>query len=269
MADWSYANENLRDIKKYLSLGKKYIPSHIMKEILKSESFIYLSEQNFKDEVLCRNFINWCECITIEFVDADYKEEWGEGGARGNVLTLYSDFFIAFVSDYEDILSFMVHEYMHHICDRIFFGQAEEVKESLTIKERNFVEDMYINAWIEKELPYISDKWQSFLSNHDMFHGLVFSDDEESWNSLLTSNLIPCHNDLTKLYGDLRKDTRNFMSVVDFLAYATSWISILSNEKKTKDMINNLQINNEEWSHETCTPCEAEAKKRQEEKDTG
>lgn len=269
MADWSYASEELRDTKKFLALGNYALAACKIKDIYNSDDFKYLAEQNFKDEILCKNFINWCACITIKFVSADYKEEWGEGGARGNIYTLYSDFFVAFVSDMEDILGFMVHEYMHHICDRIFWGQAQDVKDSFTIKERNFIEDMYVNAWLEKELPHVSDKWQSFLSNHDMFHGLVFNDEEISWNSLLTSNLIPCHNTLTKLYGDLREDTRNFMSVVDFLAYATSWNSILNNEEKTESMINNLQINNEEWNHEACTPCEAEAKKRQEETDTG
>lgn len=265
MADWSYSNEDLREVKRNISLNKYKVAGMLLTNVIVSDDFMYLAEQNFKDEILCENFIKWCDCILFDFVSADYKDEWTEGGARGNKYTLYGDFFIAYISDLEDLLGLVLHEYLHHICDRILWDKHYATKRIFTIKEKNFMEDMYINAWIDKDFPGISYKWQSILSSHDMFHGLIFTDKEIEWNSLLTSTRLLCHNDLTQLYDDLRKDNKDLSQAKSFYQFTTAWMIILNREPKTKHMINNLQINKQEWNYETCTPCEAEAKKRKEE----
>lgn len=268
MADWSYASEDLREIKKELALSNFSKASDLIHLIFMKDNFVYLAEQNFIDPQLCVNFLKWCNCVRVEFVPPDYKEEWGEGGARGSTYTLYGDFFTAFVSDYEDILAFMLHEYLHHVCDRILWNQVSKTglgtKDNFTIKERSFIEDMYINAWIEKDFHGVSEKWQSFLSNHDMFHGLIFDEEEKCWNSLLTSDPLPCDNDLNHLYEHLRSKGTNHIELANFLLHLGVWSTALE-DKDIKHMINNLQINNEEWNHETCTPCQTEKKEQEKE----
>ena len=269
MADWSYASEELRDIKKYIALQKYTLAAVLTKNIYISQSFADLSREKIKDKNIVNNFLLWLNYVEIQFVEPSYKEEWGEGGARGNKYTLYGDFFTAFVSDEEDILGFMFHEYLHHVQDRVLWTQCKFKKEELTIKERNFIEDMYANSWIRNVAPEISVKWQSFLSNHDMFHGLIFSDEEKSWNSLLTSEPEECNIGINFQYKKINCPTMSLLNDSTFGKFIGTWIGVLKKSEEIKNMLNTMQINNEEWDHEACTPCETEAKKQKEKTNTG
>jgi hypothetical protein len=234
MADWSYACEDLRDIKKNLALNKYNISSAIIKNMYTGDEFAYLAEQNFKDPQLCENFLKWVNYIDVEFVPPEYKEEWSEDAARGSIYTLYADFFTAFVSDLDDIVAFMLHEYFHHVCDRILWNKTLYPKSIFTIKEKNFMEDMYVNAWIEKDFPGLTEKWQNFLSNNDMFHGLIFDDEEKNWNSLLTSTPLPCHNTLNQLYDYLREDNRNLLKPDTFTYFVREWSRVMKRARRAR-----------------------------------
>jgi len=259
MADWSYTSPELKDIKKCLALRDFEKASEQIKTVYLGDSFKELAKLHFgKEEALCNTFLKWSEYIEFKFVNSDYKEEWGEGGARGNVYTLYGDFFIAFVSNNEDIFSMLIHEYLHHVLDRILWNKITNAKNFFTVKERNFMEDMYVNAWIANISKEIAEKWQLFLVNHDMFHGLIFSEQEEKYNSLLTEKPLPCNIPLEHLYQNLREENVNLLEPRHFAYFTSHWSSILSEEKDIKQMINSLQINKEEWSHEVCTPCQEE-----------
>lgn len=216
-----------------------------------TDEFKRLAREHIKDKYLAENFIEWCNCIELKLVDGDYKEEWGEGGARGNVYTIYKDFYDKQVNSVLCEVAFMLHEYYHHVLDRVLWNKITTSKSFFTIKERNFIEDMYINAWLRSETPEVSSEWEQFLIAHDDFHKLNFTKEEKPWNSLLTSRMVPCHNSLTLLYERIHENDHEFLDPRRFAYFASMWRSILKEDSKVKKMLNTMQINKEEWSYET------------------
>jgi len=234
-----------------------------------SDKFRRLARKHIEDQKIAENFIQWTTCITLELTEPSFKEEWGEGGARGNVYTIYREFYEQYVKTTLDEVAFMLHEYYHHICDRILWNRITTSKQKFTIKERNFMEDMYVNSWLRIENPEVSSAWEKFLINHDIFHGLKFSEEENKYNSLLTSDILSCHNGLTFLYQKINNKTHEFLDPRMFAFYASYWNSTLRDDEDVKDMLNTMQINKEEWNYETCKAGSPEKAQQEEENNTG
>lgn len=263
MADWSYASEELREIKKQLSLYEFDNANKLIKDIYNSEAFIKLSTEVFAEHTALReNFTKWCEFINFEFIDINNDDKVEDEGARGNITTLYGDFFTAFVNDNEDILSMMMHEYFHHVLDRILWNKITNVKEQFTLAERDFIEDMYINAWLYNISKPIADKWQKILVNYDLFHGFFYSEEEKKYNSLLTDNPMECNICVNSLYENLREENIDLLEPRHFAYFVSYWNTLLQEEESIKTIINNLT--KEETGEEVYTSCQLEEQERKE-----